>query len=177
MQNPDFGFEGVHDYSPSRQPKKVLVVGGGPAGLEAAVTAARRGHGVVLCDSGDRLGGKINIASVPPHKDRLYELVRWRIGEVESLGIDVRLNTEVTLELVREINPQAVVIATGAEPFKPPIPGAESAVFARDVLNGSVKAHGDVLIIGGGMVGMETAEFIRPDCGRVTVVEMTDTIC
>lgn len=177
VQNPDFGFEGVHDYSLSRQPKKVLVVGAGPAGLEAAVTAARRGHGVVLCDKGDRLGGKINIASVPPYKDRLYELVRWRTGEVERLSIDVRLNTEVTLDLVREIDPQAVVIATGAEPFKPPIQGAEDTVFARDILNGSVKARGDVLIIGGGMVGMETAEFIRPGCGRVTVVEMTDTIC
>ena len=178
VQNPDLGFETVHDYTPARQPRKVLVIGGGPGGLEAALTAARRGHGVVLCEKASELGGNIRLARIPPFKSRINEIVDYRAGQPERLGVDIRLNTEVDLELVHEINPQAVVVASGSEPLIPPIPGirGEGVVTADDVLSGKASPSGRVVIIGGGMVGVETAEAIMEHCEKVTVVEMRDTV-
>ncbi|MGL5439897.1 MAG: FAD-dependent oxidoreductase [Filifactoraceae bacterium] len=178
VQNPDFGFEGEHEYNLVRNPKKVLVVGGGVAGLEAAVTLAKRGHGVVLCEKDKTLGGMLNIACIPPHKQMLKESIEYRIRELKRLNVEVRLNSEVDLDLLKEINPQSVIIATGSKPFIPKIEGvrSENVTLAKEVLKGEVNVSGNVLIIGGGSVGIETAEFIYDDCDNVIVVEMIDNI-
>jgi len=125
---------------PIQKRKRVLVVGGGPAGMEAARVAAARGHQVILCDKGRRLGGLLLLAAVL--NDKLEGLTRWMVGQIEKLPIEVKLKMEVTPELIRELNPDIVIIAPGGEPIIPEVPGivGENVITGRDLkslLNGS----------------------------------------
>ncbi|BAF58448.1 MAG: FAD-dependent oxidoreductase [Pelotomaculum sp.] len=178
MANPEVGREEEAVLKPALQAKKVLVVGGGPAGLEAARVAARRGHKVILCEKSGSLGGQLKIAAMPPHKQRMAHLVKYLVNQVKKAGVEIRLATEVDLKLVREISPDTVVVATGGEPFIPAIPGAEgkNVVSAWDVLGGRAGVGGKVLVIGGGSVGCETADFLAVQGKAVDLVEKLDKV-
>ena len=173
IYNARVGREYEFPFEKARRAKKVVVVGGGPAGLEAARVARERGHRVVLFERSGELGGQAILAKVPPKKDRFGEILRYLIHRVEALGVDVRKNTEATTAAILEEKPDAVILATGARPLIPKLPGLESAkaVTAWDVLEGKVKPGRRVAIIGGGVVGCETAEFLAEKGHQVITLE------
>lgn len=170
--NAALGWEKESEILLSDKTKKVLVVGGGPAGMEAARVAARRGHQVTLWEKESRLGGQLVQAAIPPHKDRIAPLYRYLEKQLQELGVEVELGKEATAAAVAEFNPDAVVVATGVRPFAPDIPGLDKAhvIQAGDVLEGKVKVGHKVAIIGGEMVGCETAEFLADRGKQVTVM-------
>jgi len=164
--------------TPPTMKHRVLVAGGGPAGLSAAKTARERGHDVVLCEELDHLGGQLPAAFAAPHRPGWRELLEYLEEEMERLQVDVRLNTRVTPELAREIGADVAVIATGATPIRLTIPGAqgENVVTARDLLEGKVNAHGRVVVAGGGCAGAQTAEFLASRGHQVIIAEMLGAI-
>ena len=169
--NATLGREAETKIIPSEKPGKVLVVGGGPAGMEAARVAAIRGHRVTLCEKASHLGGQLIQAATPPHKDSLGFLINYFQTQLRKLNVKVELNKKTTSAMVEEPNPDVLVIATGLNPFIPEIPGIDKAhvVQAGDVLEGKVEAGSQVVVIGGEMVGCETAEFLAEKGKKVTV--------
>lgn len=153
--------------------KKVVVVGGGVAGVEAARIAAMRGHEVALYEKSDKIGGQIFQAMAPPHKENMKPLIQYLGTQLKIHGVEVHLNTEMTAEKIVEINPDAVVCATGVKPSVLPIPGFDRVVQAKDILMGAACGK-DAVIIGGGSVGCETAEYLAQQGKQVTVIEMLD---
>ncbi|MGD0917958.1 MAG: FAD-dependent oxidoreductase [Thermodesulfobacteriota bacterium] len=159
-------------------PKRVLVVGGGPGGLEAARIAALRGHRVTLFEKEEKLGGRFNLASIAPFKQEFTLAIKWLVSQVRKLGVQVEAGKEVTPELVEEMSPDAVIIATGAVPQIPNLPGADKGevVAAEDILAGKVSMGNRVVILGGGGVGTEVADFMAQRGKQVTIVEMMPEI-
>jgi 2-enoate reductase len=173
--NPLVGKERYGELSPAKQVKRVLVVGGGPAGMEAARILSLRGHEVTLCEQSDVLGGLLRISSVPPWKKDLLALVDWLETQLRDSSVALNLNTEVTPEYITTYNPDVLIVSTGSTPSKPDISGVESALTAIDVLKGV--AVGDrVVICGGGLVGCEVAWYLAELDKKVTVVEMLHEI-
>lgn len=173
------GFEREYRIRKAGEVKTVLIAGGGPAGMEAARVAALKGHRVILCEKDGALGGQVRYGSVPPHKDELNSLLEYFRTQMDMLGIDVRLATPVSMRLVREIKPDVVIVATGAVPVIPAIPGSDMnhVLLACSVLASPDIVKGDrVAVIGGGSVGAETAEFLWARGKKVSVIEMLDTI-
>ncbi len=172
------GRELEYPIMPAKKKKRVVVVGGGPAGLEAARLAALRGHEVILFEKGARLGGQLLIASLPPHKDILDKLTNYLATQVQRLGVKVRLRSEATPEVILKAKPDAVIVATGVKRSVPKLPGMEMAtvVDAADVLTGKAEVGRTVVVIGGGVVGCETAEFLADKSKKVTVIEMLDDL-
>ena len=161
--------------APAEKPKKVMVIGGGPGGMEAARVAALRGHDVTIYDKGSRLGGGLSLAAIPPGKSKWLWFRDYLETQIKKLGIKVVLNTEVDLDLVRKNSPDAVIAAAGAEPLIPNIPGADGkkVSLAWDILQGKAVVKGrKVLILGGATVGCETGEFLAEQGKEVTIVEM-----
>ncbi|MDD5094443.1 MAG: NAD(P)/FAD-dependent oxidoreductase [Dehalococcoidia bacterium] len=185
MVNPSVGREKEMTLIPTKKPRKVLVAGGGLAGLEAARIAALRGHQVSLCEKGGKLGGQFNLASIPPYKQDLSLAIQYLSRQIEKAGVITKLNTEVTPNLIGEIKPDVVVIATGGSPCIPDLPGIDgkNVVTAHDVLGGAVAMRfKNVLVIGGGAVGCEVAEFVAEQSEMtiggavVSIVEMLPAI-
>ncbi len=174
--NPECGHEyEMHSAPLNKVKKRVLIAGGGMAGMEAAITAADNGHSVILCEKSARLGGALLCEEKVPFKEKLgqyIELQKRLISRRES--IEVRLNTEVTAEMIKEIAPDAVICAIGARPVKPNIPGIDGGnVFcAEDIYYAPQKAGDRVVILGGGLVGLELSVWLASMGRRVTVVEM-----
>lgn len=164
--------------TPAQNKKKVLIIGGGPGGLEAARVAALRGHEVVLYEKQAELGGQMRIAAVPPHKEEVNDLAAYLINQVEKSGAVIEKGKEADIKTVQEIKPDVVIVATGSEPIIPKIPGVdqEKVVTAHEVLKGSASVGEKVVVIGGGLVGCETAEFLADQGKHVTVIEMLDDI-
>lgn len=157
--NPRAGHEFEIEDNKSVDSKKVLVIGGGAAGMSAAMSAYSRGHHVTLVEQKDQLGGQLLLAGVPPGREEFTQLARDLVTQVENLGIEVRLNTMADSALLEYLKPDAVILATGGKPVAPPIAGCEMehVVQAWDVLAGRVPIGENVVIVGGGAVGVETA--------------------
>ena len=178
LVNPGCGREREFTISPAEKPKNVVVVGGGPGGLEATWVLAERGHRVTLFEEDARLGGEFVVAAHTPRKEELSDSLRWQIREVRKSGANVRLGERATAEKVLELNPDAVVIATGSRPIVPRLAGLEpeKAMVARDVLMGRVMSGRRVLVAGGGGVGILTAEHLGLMDKEITIVEMADAV-
>jgi NADPH-dependent 2,4-dienoyl-CoA reductase/sulfur reductase-like enzyme len=170
------GEEATMSIKPGTGEKKVVVVGGGVAGLEAARVAALRGYTVDLYEKEAVLGGQINIASVPPRKDELLRSVAYFECILPALGVNIHLNAEATKEVMNAAD--AVIVAVGAHDIMLPIPVAEGAkvVSSWDVLAGKAEVSGNCAVIGGGLVGTETAEYLLEKGCSVSIVEMMDKI-
>lgn len=177
MYNPVVGREFENPITTTPVKQRVAVIGGGPAGCEVARVASLRGHEVILLEKSADLGGQVNLASIPPKKGDFSGMSRFYRGELERLGVDLRLQTEATESLLKEIGADVYVFATGSVPARPPIRGADLPhVFtAHDVLESAIEIdRGPVVIIGGGATGLETADFLSEKGLPVSVVEMLD---
>ena len=156
--------------------RKVAVVGGGPSGMQAAVVLAKRGFAVTLFEEKGELGGTVNLAKLPPSKTMLGEFVETQAAELEAAGVEVRLNSKVCANCLKEEGYEAVFVATGGKALRPNIEGIEKAVTAEDVLAGKAEVTGEnVVIVGGGVTGLETAEVLS-EKAKVTVVEMMNKV-
>ncbi|MBN1904240.1 MAG: FAD-dependent oxidoreductase [Deltaproteobacteria bacterium] len=160
-------------------PKTVLVAGGGPGGMQAALTAAERGHNVILYEKGDKLGGALNCVKGAPFKDDLYRFISTKTILMLKAGVDIRMNTEVTPELAAQIRPDVLIVAVGAEPIIPQIPGidGENVIIANDLPDNFKKVGNKVVVVGGGLVGCETALHMAMEGREVTVIEMMGNLC
>jgi len=157
-------------------PPAVLVVGGGPGGMEAAITAAQRGFDVELWEKTGRLGGNLWAAGLPSFKGDVLKLIEYMTTQIHRLGVTVRLNKEATADDILDAGFDKVILAAGAVSVIPPIPGVERAVLSTDVLLGKVKPGSRVAVIGGGLVGCETAAHVSESAEEVTIVEMLPDI-
>ncbi|MBI4334609.1 MAG: FAD-dependent oxidoreductase [Chloroflexi bacterium] len=180
-QNPQLGREAGFALRPAASRRRIMVVGGGPAGLEAARIAALRGHEVTLLEKEAKPGGQVKVAALPIGKeDLLSYVVGWRIRECRNAGVRIETEKEATPEVVRELRPDAVIIATGAGLLVPDIPGIRrsNVVSAGAILQGKVTPGKRVVVAGGGLVGAETADFIAEKglAETVTVIEVLPEI-
>ena len=179
LVNPRIGLEYESELTPVETPKKVLVIGGGPGGLMAAETAARRGHRVTVYEKKADLGGQFKSAAYPIGKGELATFISSARQNLSDMQVPIHLNTEVTPELLEAEKPDAIIVATGAHPLMPPIPGIDGShvVTAEDVLLGNVTVPaGPVVVCGGGEVGGEVAQFVAESHPDVTILEMQPDI-
>lgn len=176
--NAENGCETTRHITPAEEPRKVAVIGGGPAGLEAARVAALRGHDVTLYEKETMLGGQLNLASVPPRKAEMRRAMLDLVHAVERAGVQLALGREVSAAELVEAGYTDVLVAVGAHNAAPAIPGHENVNVADawSVLSGRQQVYGRVAVIGGGMVGCETAELLAEQGCKVSVVEMADKI-
>lgn len=176
--NAENGYENSRSIQPAAQKKKVAVLGGGPAGLEAARVAALRGHDVTLFEKTTSLGGQLNIACVPPRKEEMRRAAQDLIHAVCNAGVHLCMGQTRTAEQLKDAGFEAVINAVGAHSAAPRIPGIDgvNVADAWKVLAGEQQVYGTVAVIGGGMVGCETAEYLAARGCKVSVIEMMDKI-
>ncbi len=162
MVNPQTGFEGTRKIKITAKPKRVMVIGAGPGGMEAAWRAAKAGHEVELFEKADRIGGQLWIAGTPPHKQELWRLINYYREMLKLYQVKVFLNTMVDIELIRQKRPEYIIAAEGAETLFPPIDGIDCSdvISAWEVLKNNPPLGKRIAVIGGGAVGLETAHFI-----------------
>lgn len=176
--NAENGYENTRSIQPAAQKKKIAVLGGGPAGLEAARVAALRGHDVTLFEKTTTLGGQLNIACVPPRKEEMRRAAQDLIHAVCNAGVHLCIGQTRTAEQLKDAGFEVVINAVGAHSAAPRIPGIDSVNVADawKVLAGEQQVYGTVAVIGGGMVGCETAEYLAARGCKVSVIEMMDKI-
>ena len=177
--NPNVLHEAEQDLSVPGRKKKVMVIGAGPAGMRCAITASKRGHDVTLYEKNSYVGGMMYPGSRPKFKEDVARALDWFKAEIEQSNITLKLNTTVTPEMVEKEAPDAIVIATGADPIMPDVPGIEMPHVdtAVNILNDIHKYKGTkAVVIGGGDVGCETACYLADNGFKVTLVEILDKI-
>jgi 2,4-dienoyl-CoA reductase-like NADH-dependent reductase (Old Yellow Enzyme family)/thioredoxin reductase len=174
--NAALGREVEFSITTTSNPKKILIIGGGPAGMEAARVAALRGHSVTLWEKNSKLGGQLIFGCIPPHKDRIEVFRKYLESQVKKAGVTVEVGFNGTKEKILAFKPDAVIFATGGTPFSPPIPnrGNIPVIQAIDVLAGKEKVGKRVVIVGGGLVGCELAEYLAQNGKKVTVTNILD---
>ncbi|MBW1945532.1 MAG: FAD-dependent oxidoreductase [Deltaproteobacteria bacterium] len=178
LVNPALGREKEMTFYPTRSPKKVMVIGGGPGGLNVAWVAARRGHDVHLFEKQSVLGGQLLLGSVTGYKKELRSLIKFLKRQVEKFGVKCYLNREVSVNTVKEENPDVVIVATGSLPSLPPIEGLDKDIVIpfAEVLNGRLPDQKKTVVIGGGPTGCEVAHHLSQNGCQVTIVEMLPKI-
>lgn len=173
MRNPLLGRESEWALTPAETKKKVLVVGGGVAGLEAAKVLKERGHEPVIYEASDHLGGQFITAGKAPGKAEMMTATESFASQIERMGIEIHLNTKVDADMLDTLDFDEVIIAAGASPIMMGLSG-ENVSCAHDVLNGNEAVSGKTVVIGGGLVGLETADYVASAGNPVTVIEMLD---
>lgn len=177
--NPLIGreIEGM-EVTPAAKPKKVLVAGGGVAGLKAAITAAQRGHRVILCEKSHEVGGILKCEQAIDFKREMYELGLTLERQAKEEGVEIRLNTTVTPEYVEREDPDALILAVGSNPILPPLPGiqGENVVVVNNYYKESERVSDSVVVLGGGLAGCECAVHLAQEGKSVHLVEMKDTL-
>lgn len=178
LRNPALGREEEYKLIKTITRKKVLIAGGGIAGLEAALQLKRRGHQPIICEASESLGGQFALAGEAPRKEEMKEAALAMGEQVVAEGIEVKLRTNITPELIAELNPDEVIIAIGSAPIELKIPGIDLnyVTNSHEVLAGKASVSGNIVVIGGGLVGLEVAEYIHEKADKVTVVEMLDKV-
>ncbi|MCG8538323.1 MAG: FAD-dependent oxidoreductase [Clostridia bacterium] len=176
--NPLTGNEDALKIKETKEKKKVIVIGGGPGGMEAAIVARKRGHEVHIYEKEQELGGQLLAAAVPPTKSEITSFIVWQKNQLEKLGVYIHLGIEVNEELLNKEEPDHIIVATGAKPFTPPIKGIENPkiLYAYDLLSSMVDVGAKIAVVGGGLVGAETAEHLARHNKKVTLIEMEDRI-
>ncbi|HIU76030.1 MAG TPA: FAD-dependent oxidoreductase [Candidatus Pelethocola excrementipullorum] len=174
--HPESGHELNYQMEPAREKKKFLVIGAGPAGLEVSRTLAQRGHQVTVFEKAPRFGGQIGIAAAAPGKELMLDNMYTMAHLAAKAGVEIRLNTEATKERIEALAPDHIIDAAGAHSLIPPIPGAEYAYDAWNVLAGQGIKEDFVVIIGGGLVGIEMMEILGEQGKKLMVVEMMDAV-
>ena len=174
--NPVMGRETEWILHPAPRRKRILVIGGGPGGLQAAIAAAQRRHEVMLCEKRNELGGNLRFAAMVPGREEFSEFLNYLIGEINRLGLETSLNREVNPECLREINPDAVILATGALFQRVKIPGTnpERIFTVADIFTGKSDLLDRTVVLGADQIGLETALFLSNQGKRVTVIEEGD---
>jgi 2,4-dienoyl-CoA reductase-like NADH-dependent reductase (Old Yellow Enzyme family)/thioredoxin reductase len=178
LVNPSLGREKEMEIHPTNSPKKVMVIGGGPGGLNVACTLAKRGHSVSLYEKESILGGQLVLGSVSVYKKELLHLIEFLKKQIEKCNVTCHMNSEVNIDMIKEINPDVVVIATGSIPYKPPVDGINLPIVVTvpEVFNGAKAVRKDAIIIGGGATGCEVALELSERGIPVTIVEQLPNI-
>lgn len=176
--NPMLGQEYKYINKQTNQFKKVLVVGGGPAGMQAAITAAEQGHQVILYEKNNCLGGQYRLAAIPPNKGEITSFLYWQQIMLKKLGVNVILNQQVDKDLIENSDCDVVIVATGGKPIIPEISGvgSKNVVTACEILDGKVFCGQKAVVIGGGQIGTETALHLAVHRKDVTLIEMTNDL-
>ena len=166
------------EVTPALRPKKVLIAGAGVAGLKAAITAAQRGHRVILCEKSDQVGGILKCEQAIDFKREMYELGLSLENQAKAEGVEIRLNTIVTPEYVEKESPHALILAVGSNPIVPPLPGiqGDNVVVVNNYYRESEKVGDSVVVLGGGLAGCECAVHLAQEGKQVHLVEMRDTL-
>jgi 2,4-dienoyl-CoA reductase-like NADH-dependent reductase (Old Yellow Enzyme family)/thioredoxin reductase len=176
--NPLTGRELELQINSATQKKKVVIIGGGPAGMEAAIVASRRGHEVVLYEKSGYLGGHFRLSAVPPNKEEISSFIAWQQNQLEKLGVVIHLNTCATKAIIESENPDHLIIATGSKPLIPQIKGVDrkNVITAPELLGGIKSAGQKVLIVGGGLIGLETAHYLAQQGKTIVVIEQKSVV-
>ncbi|MDY8023272.1 FAD-dependent oxidoreductase [Paenibacillus polymyxa] len=178
LRNPALGREAEYKLTTTECPKKVLIAGGGIAGLEAAIILKRRGHHPMVCEASDALGGQFALAGEAPRKEEMKAAALAMGNQAIREGVEVKLGTPVTPSLIAELQPDEVIVAVGATPMELKVPGSHLPLVtnSHDVLAGKLTISGKVVVVGGGLVGLEVAEYLHDQASEITVVEMMDQV-
>jgi pyruvate/2-oxoglutarate dehydrogenase complex dihydrolipoamide dehydrogenase (E3) component len=174
--NPQAGREGTYKITKTTEKKNIVVVGGGIAGMEAARVASLYGHKVTLIEKENELGGHFIEATIPSFKIEAKRFLDWLIRQVKNSNVYTAMNTEATEKVIKSYNPDAVILAVGSSYVRPNIEGIENALSADIALKDIYKVGNNVTVIGGGLVGAETALYLAQEGKNVTIVEMLDKI-